>query len=106
VDIFVLPSLTEGLSNAIMEAMACGRCVIASDVGGNPELITNRETGLLFPVQDQKALIRALQMAVDDVGLREALAGAGAARMQAGFSTARAAERMQEIYGAVLSCAS
>ncbi len=43
IDIFVLPSLSEGLSNALMEAMACGCCVIASAVGGNPELVTDGE---------------------------------------------------------------
>ena len=47
-DIFVLPSLSEALSNALMEAMACGCAVVASNVGGNPELVSNGETGLLF----------------------------------------------------------
>ena len=48
VDIFVLPSMSEALSNALMEAMACGCCPIASNVGGNPELIEDGVRGLLF----------------------------------------------------------
>jgi sugar transferase (PEP-CTERM/EpsH1 system associated) len=54
-DVFVLPSLSEGISNAILEAMACGVPVIASDVGGNSELVSN-DTGALFPNQDIEAL--------------------------------------------------
>ena len=46
-DIFVLPSLSEALSNSLMEAMGCGCCPLASDTGGNPELVQHGETGLL-----------------------------------------------------------
>lgn len=51
-DVFVLPSLSEGISNTILEAMACGLPVIASRVGGNPELIDADHTGALVPVAD------------------------------------------------------
>jgi glycosyltransferase involved in cell wall biosynthesis len=105
-DIFVLPSLTEGLSNAVMEAMASGCCVIASDVGGNPELITDGVTGLLFPSRDRDALIERLLSAIDDPGRRQALALAASQRMRADFSLTRAAECMQSIYETMLSCAS
>jgi len=55
-DIFVLSSISEGCSNVILEAMACGLPVIASNTGGNPELVVENESGLLFKVGDDKAL--------------------------------------------------
>jgi len=102
-DIFVLPSLTEGLSNSLMEAMACGCCAIASDVGGNPELVTDGVTGLLFPSQDLDSLIVCLSAATADAGLRRILAGAAVERMRADFSLRRAAERMQQMYDTLLT---
>jgi glycosyltransferase involved in cell wall biosynthesis len=105
-DIFVSPSLTEGLSNSIMEAMACGCCAIASDVGGNSELVTDGVTGLLFPSQDRTALAERLSLAVSDTRRRQALASAAAERMRSEFPLQRSAERMQEIYDTLLTCAS
>jgi glycosyltransferase involved in cell wall biosynthesis len=102
-DIFVLPSLTEGLSNSLMEAMACGCCAIASDVGGNPELVTDGVTGLLFPSQDRDALIICLSAATSDARLRRILSAAAVARMRAEFSLRRSAERMQQMYDTLLT---
>lgn len=59
-DVFVLPSLSEGISNTILEAMASGVPVVATDVGGNPELVAEGETGSLVPRSDPDALARAL----------------------------------------------
>jgi len=97
-DIFVLPSLTEGLSNSLMEAMACGCCAIASDVGGNPELVTDGVTGLLFPSRDRDALVKRLSATAADANLRQTLAGSAVERMRAEFSLQRSAERMQQMY--------
>jgi glycosyltransferase involved in cell wall biosynthesis len=105
-DIFVLPSVSEGLSNSLMEAMACGCCAIASNVGGNPELVTHGTTGLLFPSRDRAALIEQLSAVVADAGRRRELASAAAARMQAEFSLDRSAQRMQQIYDALSTCVS
>ncbi len=58
-DIFVLPSFSEGLSNTLLEAMACGVPVLASDVGGNPEIV-NEQTGALFPSDDVMVLTSKL----------------------------------------------
>jgi glycosyltransferase involved in cell wall biosynthesis len=106
IDIFVLPSLTEGLSNSLMEAMACGSCVIASNVGGNPELITDGVTGLLFPSQDRDALIERLYATLADADLRQSLGSAAAGQVLAEFSLGRSAERMQRIYDTLLTCES
>jgi len=103
IDIFVLPSLSESFSNALMEAMACGCCVVASRVGGNPELIIDKQTGLLFPPGDSDALARCLDLLLRDPDLRGRLAAAGNRRIRERFTTAQAAATMAEIYQNVLS---
>lgn len=97
IDIFVLPSLSEALSNALMEAMACGCAVVASNVGGNPELVRDGETGLLFEAGDAEGLAAAIQKLIEDKTLRRRLAFA-AAEFIRGFSLDRSAQRMGEIY--------
>lgn len=60
-DVFILPSLNEGMSNTILEAMASGLPVIASNVGGNPELVIDGKTGFLFPAKDQGYLYKSIE---------------------------------------------
>ena len=69
-DIFVLPSLNEGISNTILEAMASGVPVVAANVGGNPEIVRDGVTGALYAVNDETALARELQKYVDNPALR------------------------------------
>ena len=102
IDIFVLPSRSEALSNSLMEAMACGCTPVASRAGGNPELIANEENGLLFPVGDDEELANSLARLLGDEALRRRLASAAATRIAGEFSLAAAARRMGEIYEAVL----
>lgn len=97
-DIFVLPSLTEALSNSLMEAMACGCPVIASDVGGNPELVGDGERGILFEPRNVSALAEALRRLIEDPSLRSTLGSIGRRFIQDGFSRAASANRMAEIY--------
>jgi glycosyltransferase involved in cell wall biosynthesis len=75
-DIFVLPSLSEGLPTAAMEAMASGRPVVCSRVGGLAELVTHGESGLLFLPGDSVALAEGVLQLVADRGLRERLSTA------------------------------
>ncbi len=73
-DVFVLSSRTEGLSHVLLEAMQLGTPRIASDVGGNPELITDQVDGLLTPYEDVEALTSALQDLIDHPDRRQELA--------------------------------
>ena len=98
IDVFVLPSLSEALSNSLMEAMACGCCPVASNVGGNPELVYEGESGLLFPAGDATNLAERLERLVRDAALRHRLAANAEARMHTQFARATAAKRMGEVY--------
>ena len=102
IDIFVLPSKSEALSNSLMEAMACGCVAVASAVGGNPELVREGETGLLFPAGDAGALARCLLQLARDTELRRRMAAQARRRMETEFTLGAAAKRMEEIYAEVL----
>ena len=101
-DIFVLPSLSEALSNSLMEAMACGCPVVASNVGGNPELVQHGETGLLFEPGDAASLSGMLRRLIENQQLRQRLADAGSECIRRNFSIAKAAQRMGEIYAQLI----
>jgi glycosyltransferase involved in cell wall biosynthesis len=103
IDIFVLPSLSEAFSNSLMEAMACGCCVVASRVGGNPELVIEGESGLLFQAGDPGDLARQLALLVRDRNLRDRLAAAAVRRIRENFTIAQSAQRMAAIYRALLA---
>jgi glycosyltransferase involved in cell wall biosynthesis len=102
IDIFVLPSRSEALSNALMEAMSCGCCCVASRVGGNPELVEDGKTGLLFAPDNVAELAARLRQLLTDQSQRGAFAAAAAARMS-GFSCEVAGHTMQTIYESVLN---
>lgn len=78
-DIAVLPSRSEGLPLALLEAMSCARPIIATRAGGMPEVIDNGENGLLVSIEDADALADALILLAGDAGLRDRL-GAAALR--------------------------
>lgn len=96
-DLFVQPSRAEGISNTIMEAMATGLPVVATDVGGNDELVREGETGRLVPAEDPGAMARALQ-AFGDAAVRRRMGAAGRARAEAAFSLAAMVDRYLEVY--------
>lgn len=76
-DIFVLPSQNEGISNTILEAMASGLPVIATRVGGNPELVSDQKTGLLVPADNPQELMLALKSYVENESMRKMHGEAG-----------------------------
>ena len=91
-DIVALPSLQEGLGVAALEAMAAGRPVVASRVGGLAEAVVHEETGLLVPPGDPTALAAALARLARDPDLRARLGVAGHARVLARYTATRMAE--------------
>ena len=69
-DIFVLPSLSEGLSNTILEAMSCGLPIVAADVGGNSELVKNQSNGLLYESNNKVELVSCIRALVENSNIR------------------------------------
>ncbi len=84
-DIFVLPSLGEGISNTVLEAMATGLPVVATCVGGNPELIDDNRTGALVPVGDVSALAGVLQGMIDNPETISSMGTAGLEKVHSRF---------------------
>ncbi|MBT0960608.1 TIGR03088 family PEP-CTERM/XrtA system glycosyltransferase [Denitromonas iodatirespirans] len=85
-DVFVLPSKAEGISNTLLEAMASGLPVIATEVGGNGELVQAERTGLLVPPEDPAAMAGAMRALFHDPARRSAQRLAARARIEAEFS--------------------
>jgi sugar transferase (PEP-CTERM/EpsH1 system associated) len=102
-DIFVLPSIAEGISNTILEAMATGLPVVATRVGGNAELVVEGETGLLAPPSDPDALAIAISAYVADPSLARRHGAAGRNRVLRDFSMERMLGRYLAVYDGVLS---
>jgi glycosyltransferase involved in cell wall biosynthesis len=102
-DLFVLPSLKEGLSLAILEAMAAGRPVIATAVGGSAETVTHGETGLLVRPEDPTALAEAIRTLLRDESLARRLADAGRAYVNREHTLERMAQQVMDVYDEILS---
>lgn len=100
-DVFVLPSHAEGQPMAMLEAMAAGCCVVATSVGGIPELIEDERSGLLVGPGDVGALAAALERALSDGPLRARLAAAAVATVVATCELGLVAARLDALYRAV-----
>jgi len=99
----VVPSeLYENCPMVILEAMALARPVIGTDMGGIPELVTEGETGWLFPAGDEVALRERLERAVDDREAAAAMGEAGRRRVERDFGPETHYERLSAVYGEVL----
>jgi sugar transferase (PEP-CTERM/EpsH1 system associated) len=101
-DVFVLPSRAEGISNTILEAMACGLPVIATRVGGNVELIEEGRTGALVPAADPAALAGAVVRYIDDPLRRNEHGRAGRARVERMFSMEAMVAAYTTVYESLL----
>jgi glycosyltransferase involved in cell wall biosynthesis len=97
-DVFVLPSLFEGSSLAVLEAMAAGKPVVTSAIGGTNELIVDGESGLLVPPGDAAALALALNRVLAQPELRAELGGKARDRARSSFSAATSAAHVTRVY--------
>lgn len=98
IDVFVLPSLSEGLSMAILEAMISGKPVVATQVGGNPELVLNGETGALVPPRDSQALASSVVNLLADRRQAAEFAEKGKRRAEGQFSLRTMVCAYQSLY--------
>jgi glycosyltransferase involved in cell wall biosynthesis len=98
VDLFVLPSLTEGLPLALLEAMAAGKPVVATAVGGVPDVITTEVNGILVDRENVPALADAVQRLAADSALRAELGNRGRATVTEGFTEAQHLQSLAALY--------
>jgi glycosyltransferase involved in cell wall biosynthesis len=96
-DCLVNPSLYEGMPNVVLEAMACGLPVLASNIKGHDEIVVNNETGLLFDLGEPDALISAFKRMLD-VDLRRRMGVSGRARAVTVFSWRTTAEKYLQLF--------
>jgi len=101
-DVLVSSSVSEGFGYAVLEAMACGKPVVATCVSEMPNIIDDGETGVLTPPTDPDALARAVARLLGDSGLRDRIGRAAQHKATAFFSLEQEAERHVEIYRRVL----
>ena len=102
-DVFVLPSVNEGISNTILEAMATGLPVVAARVGGNPELVVDGVSGRLYDPAGTDGLQQALLPYLTDPGLRERHGRAGRERVVQNFSLDAMVSRYLAMYDELLA---
>lgn len=98
---FVLPSRSEGLSNALLEAMVAGTPIVATDIPGNRAVVTHEREALLVAPDDPVALAAALRQLIGDPPLATRLARAARARVDADFDLERVADRYVAMFGAL-----
>ncbi len=102
-DCFALPSLAEGISNTILEAMASGLPVVATDVGGNAELLVDGQTGSLVPSGDVEAMATSIVALASDPVRSAAMGAAGRERVEQCFSLPTMVGAYQRLYDRLLA---
>jgi glycosyltransferase involved in cell wall biosynthesis len=102
-DVFVLVSEEEGLPITLLEAMAARLPIVASPVGGIPDLVCDGENGFLVPVRDPAALAHALRVLAEDPALRRRMGEASRARYERGFSVEVAWPRLERLYHSLIA---
>lgn len=102
-DMFVLPSETEGLSNAMLEAMAAGLAVISTAVGGAPDVIKHGETGWLVTKGDAVSLKNGIEQLVEDQKLRHSIGSNARKKMIAEYDFPVVARQLRDVYESILT---
>jgi glycosyltransferase involved in cell wall biosynthesis len=97
-DVFVMSSVTEGLGTSVLDAMACGKPVVATTAGGIPEVVADGETGFLVPPRDHQAMAEALVRLLKDAALRQRMGHAGLQRVRRMFSAERMVQETLRVY--------
>lgn len=100
-DVFILPSLSEGLPTVVCEAMACGLPVVATAVDGTPEIVDEPATGLLVQPHDIDGIAAALSRLLDNPALRAQMGAEALRRSAADYTWAANARRMEDVYSSV-----
>ena len=98
IDLFVFPTLSEGFSRIILEAMAAQKPVVTTNVGGNTEAVLNGKTGYIVPLGDSFALAARINELVADKKKRKTMGQAGRKRVESKFTIQLNVERIQEVY--------
>ena len=101
-DAFALSSLWEGLPNVLLEAMAAGKPIIATLVGGTPEVVDNGVTGILVPPRDPEVLASTVLSLSEDSDLRASMGNAGRERVMDNFSLKQMVNRTENLYQELL----
>jgi glycosyltransferase involved in cell wall biosynthesis len=102
-DVFILPSLAEGLGRSLLEAMAAGRAIVASRVGGIPEAVEDGKTGILVPPQDAQALARAIAFLLDNPEQTREMGQAGRRKAEELFDEKKMIDRICSLYEQLLN---
>ncbi len=97
-DILALPTLSEGLGTVLLDGLLAGCALVASDVGGVPEVVIDQTTGILVPPGDPAALVKAIERLAGDPGLRGELVNAGRRLIESQFSIEDMVEKTCQIY--------
>lgn len=97
-DIFVMSSITEGLGTSLLDAMACGKPIVATTAGGIPEVVVDGETGFLVAPRDHEGMARAIVSLLKDEALRRRMGDAGRARARVRFSAERMVQDTLRVY--------
>lgn len=100
--LFILPSLWEGMPNVLLEAMAAGKAVIATEVGGVPEVVVHGETGILVPPEDPNALARSIKCLLQDELKVNKMGETGRLQVEKHFTIAKMLEQTEILYQKLL----
>ena len=102
-DILVMPSVSEGMSNALLEAMACGLAVIATNIAGNNEVVAHLRNGVLIEPRNARQLAEALLYVLGDAELASRLGQEARKTVEEGYSLDQVVDQYMELYQSLAS---